>query len=713
MLETKKSRLSQTQRNCLINIPFPNPVFLDTEFQATSSRWYPNLYMAVAMFQGKQHIFNFLTDHTAAHIKMCAFLRSIPRPNTLIAYGIDAETRFLNTLYHNNRISPILFDNFICLFREFRLLCNRNREMVFGEVVSNKAKIKRKFVANKKSENTEDQKYTGLLNAQWKMLKVFDERHARAKAVITKLCASGETKELKRIQDEVQRYCEDDVRHLPALTEKIYNYLTTKLKTPHNTLLQQMLFRGRYGELISYKTQRGYYVDTAKIMNLINNTPNVLRDIAEHILKSWPEFQTFTWDIKLNRYVFHREEVARYIYKKAPSLIPSFGASKVTGKLSLSTEYFEKLFPQKHALKQDSYLEQVYKYLYTMNSLKGLSLYKQKDPEKSKKFGNYFDIKEHLVRPYFNDFGSQTGRNQPAANGYLLLKPAWIRKVLVPPPKHCLMIADISREEVLILAILSGDEKMLEDFAKGDIYEAFGLRTGALTEAMRGTNEWKVTRSVIKQVVLSILYGKGPKALAQTLSNETGKLFTMPQAKNLINSFWATYSKAKLFADRYILNYQRNKYAMLGSGWVMWGNNYNERSVGNFPMQGTGADVMRAVDMMLDAQGMWSPFTLHDAFAIYSPLIGPSLTPNPADITRLVDCVRQGFKYALQGKKGCELVSNDLKLICPNMIEETFAFNYRGEKLKIEIMPEYIDERAIEDLKLYDKYFEPFKGERK
>ena len=601
--------------------PFPNPVFLDTEFQATSARWYPNLYMAVAMFEGKLYTFNFLVDKQAGE-KMRHFLQSIPRPNTLVAYGIDAEARFLNSLYRNNRISPTLFDNFVCLFREFRLLCNRNVEMVFGEVVSKKTKIKRKFVANHKADNTEDQKYTGLLNAQWKLLKHYDERQNRAKDVITKLCSQGETKELIRIQEEVQVYCQNDVKHLPAILGKCFEYLYTKLKgvSSYQTIIEQMSFRGRYAELISYKTQRGYYINTPQMMNLINSTPSILRDIAENILKLWPKYKTFTWDEKLNRYVFHSDAVVQYLQHEGKQYLNAFGKTG-TGKVSLAGEFFEKLFPNKHCLAEDEYLQQIYKYIYTSNSLKGLTLYKQKDPEKRRKFGDFFDIKEHLVRPYFNDFGSQTGRNQPSANGYLLLKPAWMRKVLCPPPNHCLMIADISREEVLILAILSGDEKMLADFAAGDIYVQFGLRTGALKESMRGTNEWKVTRSVIKQVVLSILYGKGPKALAKTLTEETGRLYTMAQASALINSFWATYTKAKQYVDRFVSDYRKNKYAILGSGWTMWGNNYNDRSVRNFPMQGTGADTMRAVDMFLDACNLWSPFSLHDAFAIYSQLI--------------------------------------------------------------------------------------------
>ena len=157
-----------------------------------------------------------------------------------------------------------------------------------------------------------------------------------------------------------------------------------------------------------------------------------------------------------------------------------------------------------------------------------------------------------------------------------------------------------------------------------------------------------------------------------------------------------------------MLDYKRNKYAVLASGWTMWGNNYNDRSIKNFPMQGTGADTMRAVDLMLDANNLWSPFTLHDAFAIYSQLTDNQ--PNYNDAVLLIDCVRQGFKYALENKKGCELVNNDLKLILPGAPEEVKSLDYRGrEKIKVEVMSEYIDERAIKDLKLYDKYFSPFK----
>ena len=687
-------------------LPFENLVFMDTEFHATSDRFYNDLYCCSIVFYGKMHSFNFLQDPQKAGEELRQFISSLPTKLTLVSFNLDAEIRFLNTLYGEDRIALKLFTNFICLYREYLNLGNRNPEFTHGEVLSHKMKTTRKFKPSQKSENTEDRKYMNLLNALYKLLGIHSPTHMAAKNNLTRLCASGDRKELILQQDALVSYCEDDTRNLPALLQKMWNYYREHFpETDPQTLKEQILFRGLYAEMITYKIQKGYYLDIPKLMCLMGNVPFILRDIALNILERWPQYVTFEWKGEAGRFVFKKEAVFEYL-KKKPKLRKLFGETP-GGDISLSTEFFEKIFPNKHSLKEDDYLQQVYKYLYTRNSLIGLSPQAQTDPSKRPKFGNYFCRKDGLIRPRFNDFGSQTSRNQPAANGYLLLKPAWTRVLLIPPPDHCMIVSDISREEVLILAILSQDKRMLDDFAKGDIYVQFGLRNGGLKESMRGTEEWSVMRHVFKAVVLSIMYGKGAHALAATLKEDTGRNYTPFQAKALIDSFWREYPHAYRWINQYLNLYKRDKKASLPSGWTMWGNNYNERSVKNFPVQGHGAEVMRAVDYFIDkVENIWSPLSLHDGFFIYSPLVDGKV--NLDDAYKLTDCIHKGFHHALNYAPGVELVRNDLKIIAKDTEGLPPQLQYKNLGIKINYAQEYIDERAVKDLKLYRKYFTPF-----
>ena len=678
-----------------------NYAFLDFEFTPFTTRFSKDIYCAaMKVNHGPVIGYNLLQENT-----FLQDLRNIPRPRTLVAYGLDSELRCLNSLFRQDRVGPKLFDHFICLHREFKLICNRNRNMAYGDVISKKGKINRKYKASKSRENNEDKKYVHLLNALYKLCGEYNERHIRLKDVYTEMCAKREIREIVKNMKGLIHYCSLDTDLLPSLLYRIGEFYALNHPFP-NTILEQMQKRGKYAELVTYKTQKGYFVSPQKIGNLCSNKDTIIKDIAEYILRTFPDHQTFSFSSTLNRYVFHADVVKNYIQTEAPPYIRSaFGHTK-KGDLSLQTETLEKLYPNKHNLDPTDYLQQIYRYIYTGNALKGLTLYQEKDSSKSKKFGNFYDFQSGVVRPYFNDFGSQTSRNQPAANGYLLLKPAWLRNLLIPPPGHCIMHGDVTREEVLILGVLSQDRNLLADFAQGDIYVAYGTRVRAFDNLRPDMPEWKVTRAIYKTVVLAIMYGLGPKALAFKLSQETGRRYSQAQAYQLILSFWRAYPRAKQFVENYWREYRRNKLAWLPSGWVMWGNNYNERSVKNFPVQGHGAEVMREVEFELDRMDVWCPLTLHDGFLVYSPLVNGM--PNLEDAAKLSHAISIGFQRALQGLPGAEIVQNDMKIFWPDYhpsmpLSPAIAVN--GREIKIDYDTAYNDERAKEELKIFDKFF--------
>jgi hypothetical protein len=76
-------------------------------------------------------------------------------------------------------------------------------------------------------------------------------------------------------------------------------------------------------------------------------------------------------------------------------------------------------------------------------------------------------------------FWTRTSRCQPSAADKVFLPslPAWLHGVLAPPKDHVLIELDWDAQEVAIMAGLSGDPAMIDDYQNGDPH-GHGVRAG-------------------------------------------------------------------------------------------------------------------------------------------------------------------------------------------------------------------------------------------
>ena len=321
-----------------------------------------------------------------------------------------------------------------------------------------------------------------------------------------------------------------------------------------------------------------------------------------------------------------------------------------------------------------------------------------------KKFGDYFDEEEGVVRPYYNDYGSQTARCQPRANGYLLLKPAWMRKLVIPPPNKLMLYGDYGKEEILILAVLSGDIKLLEAYASGDPYVAFGLAKGILSNTMaRDSEDWVVKRDACKQIMLSFFYGIGANSLGHQLSVTLKTKVSAGHAQNYINMFASEYYVATRFFRDCQRAHTRQKFLRLRDGWFMWADNFRPLSVKNFLVQGTGSTVMRFFDLYQDQRGIVQPLNLHDSFIQYIDAADGAI--NPDDVVSFVRGMRLAFAQALGNAPGCDLITVDIKIIGKGLpLGGPEKLDIDNKTVDIEYSDHYIDKRALGDLHDLKKY---------
>ena len=204
-----------------------------------------------------------------------------------------------------------------------------------------------------------------------------------------------------------------------------------------------------------------------------------------------------------------------------------------------------------------------------------------------------------------------------------------VRKAFIPKNKdYVLLAADYSQIELRIIAALSEENNMIEAFAKGEDIHA---STAASVFNVDLNEVSKEQRSNAKTVNFGIIYGVS----AFGLSNQTD--LSRSEAKELIETYYATYPKLKSFMSKQVdfarengyvqtvLNRRRYLNAINASNAIVRG--AAERNAINAPIQGSAADIIKIamihIQQKLNAENYKSKMLLqvHDelVFDVFKP----------------------------------------------------------------------------------------------
>jgi DNA polymerase-1 len=170
-----------------------------------------------------------------------------------------------------------------------------------------------------------------------------------------------------------------------------------------------------------------------------------------------------------------------------------------------------------------------------------------------------------------------------------------VRKAFIPRDEnHVLLAADYSQIELRIIAALSEEETMIEAFNNGEDIHAstaakvFGVPIDEVTRAQR---------SNAKTVNFGIIYGVS----AFGLSNQTD--LTRKEAKELIDTYYATYPKLRAYISKQIDFARENGYVETVLNRRRYLKDINsrnaivrgaaERNAVNAPIQGSAADIIK------------------------------------------------------------------------------------------------------------------------
>ena len=225
---------------------------------------------------------------------------------------------------------------------------------------------------------------------------------------------------------------------------------------------------------------------------------------------------------------------------------------------------------------------------------------------KQKLIGTYLDALPRLVNPRtgrihtsFNQTVAATGRlssSDPNLQNIPVRTDDGkeIRRAFVPAPGELFFSADYSQVELRIMAHLSGDEGLIEDFRLGhDIHAATAAKIfhKPIEEVTREE------RGRAKTANFGIIYGITAFGLTERLG------ISRSEAKELIDNYFATYPRVYAFMQESIDRARQHGYTetLLGRRCYLRDINsanatvrgFAERNAINSPIQGSAADIIK------------------------------------------------------------------------------------------------------------------------
>ena len=251
--------------------------------------------------------------------------------------------------------------------------------------------------------------------------------------------------------------------------------------------------------------------------------------------------------------------------------------------------------------------------------------------------GTYIDALPLLVNPdtgrvhtSFNQAVAATGRlssSDPNLQNIPIRTEIGreIRRAFVAEPGHVLISADYSQIELRVLAHLSGDESLIDAFARGeDIHDRTALKVFGPDSAM----DKHRMRSTAKMINYALLYGK----TAFTLARDIG--VTPAAAQEFIDAYFAGFPSVRGFIDRTLEDarvtgvvktlYGRRRLVPELTSKNVQVRMAAERVAVNMPIQGTAADILKramiAAHAALESRaGSRMILTVHDELLFEVP----------------------------------------------------------------------------------------------
>lgn len=481
--------------------------------------------------------------------KLSRYLRQF---DLVTAYSAIAECRSYSAL----GLDPLKF-NWIDLFLEWRCLTNHNDNLQWGKQLVN-GRVKNTRKPPPKWERTEEDAATGfkathsLAEATYKLTgQIRDTKH---KTKMRDLIISNPDSYTEEERQAIMSYCLEDVVFLPQMKKRMieeYKKLIPEFNLKE--LTKEMMWRGRYSAHTSIMENKGYPIDVKKTKNFSSQVGIILFELQREINRLFPDVKPFYWNKAEKKFSWDQKRTKAWIKENhdEKKWMKTDGGKKKIKDLSLSLEAWEKFYDFKHDYPKNNFGAQMVRFLKTKQSLYGFS------SSKDSKRKNFWDSvgSDGRVRAYLNIYGAQSSRSQPGATGFMFLKPAWMRALVVPAKGKFMGGIDFGSQEFFLSALESQDENMIEAYLSGDPYFAFAKISGQVPQNGKREN-YESIRNACKSTVLGISYLMTKYGLAIKLTNDTGEEWDEDRAQEQIDLFYESFEDLEEFQSDIIEKYQ-------------------------------------------------------------------------------------------------------------------------------------------------------------
>jgi hypothetical protein len=217
-------------------------------------------------------------------------------------------------------------------------------------------------------------------------------------------------------------------------------------------------------------------------------------------------------------------------------------------------------------------------------------------------------------------FKSKTSRTQPRAAEWIFSPAVWLRSLIKPGPGQALAYVDWSAMEFLLAAALSDGHcgsvnTMLDMYRSGDPYLAFAKIVGAVpADATKMSHG--IVRDRYKVGLLAIQYGIAAATLAVRLG------VSVFEAQQMIHQHRELFAQYWRWSDDWLAAALNTGVMSTRFGWTcqVGVTEFNARSIRNWPVQATGADILRIACIMAARRGLELVASVHDAILLQAPI---------------------------------------------------------------------------------------------
>jgi hypothetical protein len=269
-------------------------------------------------------------------------------------------------------------------------------------------------------------------------------------------------------------------------------------------------------------------------------------------------------------------------------------------------------------------------------------------------------------------FKAKTSRSQPKASQWIFSPAVWFRSLIKPEPGMAVAYVDYSSMEFLIAASLSDGHcgpanTMLEMYQSGDPYLSFAKRVGAVPSTATKQSHAEV-RDKYKVMLLAVQYGMSTETLAARLGVSSFEAHQMlMQHRELFAQYWR-------WSDDWVQHALQTGVMRTAFGWRCRTGitEFNERSIRNWPVQATGADILRVACILATRHGIRLLAPVHDAVLIESPI-----KKIKSDVALMREFMRRASRLVLNTHE----LRTDVKIVCyPDRYSDK-----RGDKFWAEV----------------------------